>query len=89
MSETTETRLRGILRELLGKDDLGDLGSINLRDDLGADSIDLIGLTMEIEEEFAIEITDDEAARAMGEHGDQPLSELVNLVDRKLAEVRA
>ena len=35
----------------------------SLTDDLGADSLDLVELVMAIEEEFDIEITDDESER--------------------------
>lgn len=50
-----------------------------LIDDLGADSLDIIEITMNVEEAFNIEITDDEmlAINTVGES--------VNLVDSKLA----
>lgn len=51
--------------------------------DLGADSIDRIELVMALEEEFAVEITDDEWMR-VGTFGDT-----VAIVERKLAGVAA
>jgi len=63
-----------------------DLGSVNLRSDFGADSMDLIELLMAIEDSFSISITDDEAARALGESGDQPLCGVIALVEAKLGK---
>ncbi len=87
---TTEPRLRAILADhfKVPPDQLpDDFGSANLVSDFPVDSLDMIELLMAIEEEFAIDITDAEAERAMGRDGDQPLSNLVALIDAKLAEV--
>lgn len=59
--------------------------------EIGADSLDVIELTMAIEEEFNIEITDDEADPFTDIEGpdQRPLSDLIELVDRKRAAVGA
>ena len=60
---TTEERVRDIIVELLGVD----AGKINrearFREDLEADSLDLVELIMEFEQEFGGEISDEEAQR--------------------------
>lgn len=48
-------------------------------DDLGMDSLDHVELVMIVEEEFGIEINDDEALACL------TLKQAVDLIDRKLA----
>lgn len=59
----TEERVRDIIVELLGVDE----DEVNLearfREDLEADSLDLVELIMAFEEEFEGEISDEEAQR--------------------------
>lgn len=59
----TEERIRDIIVELLGVDE----DEVNLearfREDLEADSLDLVELIMAFEEEFEGEISDEEAQR--------------------------
>ncbi len=59
----TEERVRDIIVELLGVDE----NEVNLearfREDLEADSLDLVELIMAFEEEFEGEISDEEAQR--------------------------
>ena len=56
---TTEQKINKIISEQLGVklDDI--TGEKSFIDDLGADSLDMVELTMSIEDEFAIEITDE------------------------------
>lgn len=57
------TRVRKIVSEQLGvkEQELND--EANFRDDLGADSLDSVELVMALEEEFEIEIPDEEAEK--------------------------
>jgi acyl carrier protein len=56
-----ETRLRSLVIEQLGVDETVLKPESSFTDDLGADSLDLVELIMAIEEEFGIEIPDDQA----------------------------
>lgn len=58
--ETVTTRLEKVVREHLGFDKPITLET-SFYDDMGADSLDMVELTMATEEEFHIEISDDEA----------------------------
>lgn len=57
----TETRVRAIIVELLGVDDDQVTLDARFREDLEADSLDLVELIMAFEEEFNGEISDEEA----------------------------
>ncbi len=60
---STEDRVKKIVSDLLGVDvDRITLGS-HFRDDLEADSLDLVELIMAFEEEFGGEITDEDAQK--------------------------
>jgi acyl carrier protein len=48
-------------------------------DDLGVDSLDTVELTMEIEEEFDVTVSDEDAAKLL------TVGEVVNFVDAQLA----
>ena len=60
MSEVFE-RTKGIIVELLGVDPDQVTMDANFREDLEADSLDLVELIMAFEEEFGGEISDEEA----------------------------
>ena len=54
--------IRDIIAEQLSIDDLDELTlDTSLKDDLNADSLDAVEVIMALEEEFAIEIPDEEA----------------------------
>lgn len=55
-------RLIKVVRQELDLE-TSELSKDTTADDLGADSLDLVELLMSIEEEFALEVTDDEAAK--------------------------
>ena len=58
-----EERVKNIVVEVLGVD-LGRVSSeANFRDDLEADSLDLVELIMQFEEEFGGEISDEDAQK--------------------------
>ena len=50
----------------------------NLKDDLGIDSLDAVELIMELEEQFDIEISDDEATNFVA------VSDIVNFLESKV-----
>ncbi len=54
-------RVKEIIVELLGVDPDKVVMEARFREDLGADSLDLVELVMEFEEQFGGEITDEEA----------------------------
>ena len=60
-STSVETKVRGIIVEQLAvsEDEVTDKASFV--DDLGADSLDTVELVMALEEEFNIEISDEDA----------------------------
>ncbi len=61
--DTTEDRLRKIIAEQLGVDENLIVPSASFAKDLNADSLDLVELIMSIEEEFGIEISDENAEK--------------------------
>ncbi len=58
-----ESRIRGIIVELLGVSEDEVVGPARFREDLEADSLDLVELIMAFEEEFEGEISDEEAQK--------------------------
>ena len=58
-----ETRIRGIIVELLGVSEEEVVSQKRFREDLEADSLDLVELIMAFEEEFEGEISDEEAQK--------------------------
>lgn len=56
-------RVRDIIVEQLGVNKDAVTMEANIDDDLGADSLDIVELIMAFEEEFDLEITDDEAKK--------------------------
>ena len=59
--KTNEVRVKEIIVEQLGVNEDQVTAEANLLEDLGADSLDAVELVMAIEEEFGIEVPDDEA----------------------------
>ena len=60
---STEERVRGIIVDLLGVEEDKIVGAARFREDLEADSLDLVELIMAFEEEFGGEISDEEAQK--------------------------
>lgn len=56
-------RVQGIVAQQLGVDTKQVTKEANFADDLGADSLDTVELVMAIEEEFSIEIPDEDAEK--------------------------
>lgn len=60
---STEDRVRDIIVELLGVDASKVKREARFREDLDADSLDLVELIMEFEQQFGGEISDEEAQK--------------------------
>ena len=59
----TVDKVKGIIVEQLGVDEEEVTEDASFVDDLGADSLDTVELVMALEEEFGIEIPDDDAEK--------------------------
>jgi acyl carrier protein len=64
-STELETRLKKIIAEQLGVDEVQVVPSASFTDNLNADSLDLVELIMSLEEEFGVEIPDEEAEKIL------------------------
>jgi len=62
MADTFE-RVKKIVVERLGVDESEVKLEAKFKDDLGADSLDVVELVMELEDEFDLEISDEEAEK--------------------------
>ena len=60
----TKTRITKIIKEQLGVEESEVKPEARFVDDLGADSLDTVEILMAIEEEFGIEIPDEDAENA-------------------------
>ena len=60
---SVEERVKQIIVEQLGVDEGEVTPSASFVDDLGADSLDIVELVMALEEEFNIEISDEDAEK--------------------------
>ncbi len=58
-----EERLRKLISEQLGVEDNKIVPEARFTDDLQADSLDLVELIMSLEEEFGVEIPDEDAEK--------------------------
>ncbi|MBE0447978.1 MAG: acyl carrier protein [Actinobacteria bacterium] len=61
VNEQLFSKLKDIIVEQLGVDEEGVSPKTSFVDDLGADSLDIVELVMAMEEEFDIEIPDEDA----------------------------
>jgi acyl carrier protein len=74
----TFDRVRSIITELLGAEENDIKMESRFREDLKADSLDLVELIMAIEEEFGGEISDEEAQKIT------TVAEAVNYIDTRM-----
>ncbi|MDB4865968.1 MAG: acyl carrier protein [Cohnella sp.] len=56
-------RVKRIVIERLGVEEAEVTNEANFKDDLGADSLDVVELVMELEDEFDLEISDEDAEK--------------------------
>ncbi len=63
MSTTVHERLTKIIVDQLGVDESEVVPSASFIDDLNADSLDLVELIMSLEEEFKLQISDEDAEK--------------------------
>lgn len=73
-------RIKKIIAEHLDIDEAKIVLEASLTDDLGADSFDTVELIMALEEQFEIEISDDEAQEIL------TVKHAIDLVNKKLAK---
>lgn len=79
--QAIEQRCASVVRRALGLERTFDLGRATAFVRLGADSIDMVSITMGIEEEFGFEVSDDEAAAC------DTFGAVLDLVARRLASL--
>ena len=60
---SVEEKVKHIIVEQLGVDEDGGKPAPSFVDDLGADSLDVVELVMALEEEFGLEISDEDAEK--------------------------
>jgi len=79
--ESIEQRVFGVVREVLRVAPEKIMLSSNIKDDLGADSLDQVSLIMALEEEFKGAISDDEAKALM------TVGDITKFIEKKALEV--
>jgi acyl carrier protein len=77
MAENAGDKVKEIIVEQLGVNEADVVDSASFVDDLGADSLDTVELVMAFEEEFGIEIPDEDA------EGIQTVGDAVKYVETK------
>src|SRR2546425_2269738 len=77
---TTEERVINIVCETLGVNKEQVTRSTSFTEDVGADSLDIVELVMELEEEFEITIPDDQAEKI------RTVGEAIDYIEREIAK---
>ncbi|HAT20243.1 MAG: acyl carrier protein [Roseibacillus sp.] len=76
MSESSEEKVRSIIVEQLGVNADQVTREAKLIEDLGADSLDAVELVMAVEEEFELEVPDDQAEKLIA------VGDVIDYVDK-------
>lgn len=78
MSESSEEKVRSIIVEQLGVNADQVTREAKLIEDLGADSLDAVELVMAVEEEFELEVPDDQAEKLIA------VGDVIDYVDKSV-----
>ena len=65
MAQSSEARLKKIIADQLSVNEEDVVPEASFIEDLNADSLDLVELIMSLEEEFAVKISDEDAAKIL------------------------
>jgi len=77
---STDKKIKQIIAEQLGLNEEEIADSASLLDDLGADSLDIVELVMAMEEEFEMEIPDEDAEKIV------TVKDVIDYVKRRTQE---
>ena len=77
-----EEKVKSIIVEQLGVDEAEVVKDAKFVDDLGADSLDQVELVMALEEEFSLEISDEEAEKI------RTVSDAVRYIEEHVAKTK-
>ena len=77
MSMVAEERIKKIIAEQLGVEEEDVVPDASFVEDLGADSLDTVELVMALEEEFGVEIPDEDAEKI------QKVSQVIEYIKEK------
>ena len=80
MAESIEDKVKDIIVEQLGVNEEQVTPDAKFIDDLGADSLDTVELVMAFEEEFEIEVPDEEAEKLTS------VGDVINYVEKAASE---
>ncbi len=80
MSDATEAKVREIIINELGVEDEKVTNEASFVEDLGADSLDTVELVMAFEEEFDLEIPDEDAEKL------QTVGDAIDYLNKRLSE---
>jgi acyl carrier protein len=87
--EDVEKKIRGIVSEKLGVAESEIKRESKFKENFGADSLDIVEMTMEIEDEFKINIPDGELELELdvsdSKRGDMTFGQLVDYVFKKVS----
>jgi acyl carrier protein len=77
---SVEERVKRIIADILGLDEKEVTPDLNFVEDIGIESLDKVEMTAAMEEEFDIEIPDEEAERNL------TVGQTIDYIERKLKE---
>ncbi|RLA95136.1 MAG: acyl carrier protein [Deltaproteobacteria bacterium] len=80
MASSLEERLKELIVQQLGVDESEVVPEAKFVDDLGADSLDLVELIMALEDEYGIEIPDEDAEKIV------TVGDAINYLKEKVAQ---